>query len=148
MGWPGATQGLGQGWVLSSPQGSIWPGLLGVLGQEEEAQARAGAAQDSDVGLAWVSLSFVILTLFLIRGTVFRSWDLLMLSAARLVDAKDGVTASLRKWEVERGWRTEWRDSQPACSGSVEKSIPCSEQPSRAHPIFQTRGADGLMMGL
>lgn len=72
-----------------------------------------------------------------------------MLSAARLVGAKDGVTASLRKWEVGRGWRTEWRDSQPACSGSVEKSIPCSEQPSRAHPVFQARGAhrsdDGIV---
>lgn len=46
---------LGLGSLLSPWSGTGWP--AGGLGPEEEAQAKAGAAQDLDMGLAWVSLS-------------------------------------------------------------------------------------------
>ena len=72
---------------------------------------------------------------------VFRSWDLLMSSAACMIDAKDGVPASLRKLKVKWGWRNKWRDSQAHAQAGVEESIPCSEQLSQAHPASQVRGA-------
>lgn len=57
MSYPRAGPGLGP---LFSPGLSTAWFAGGSWGQQEEAQARAGAAQDSDVGLAWVSLSFMI----------------------------------------------------------------------------------------
>lgn len=58
-----------------------------------------------------------------------------------MIDAKDGVPASLRKLKVKWGWRNEWRDPQACAQAGVEESILCSEQLSRAHPPSQVRGA-------
>lgn len=58
MSYPRAGPGLAS-LLPRAPYGLV---CWGSWGRQEEAQARAGAAQGSDVGLARVSLSFVILT--------------------------------------------------------------------------------------
>lgn len=141
-------QGLGQGWVLSSPQGSVQPDLPGVLGLIGRSPGQGWSSTGFRCEPGLFLFIFCDPDSFLTGGNVFCSWDLLMLSAAHLTDAKDGVMANLKKWEVERAWRTAWQNSQPACSGSVEKrSLALSSCPGLT-THFRLEGPTGLMVGL
>lgn len=109
VGWAdGVAQGLGQGWVLSSPQGSVQPDFLGVLVVIGRGPGQGWSSSGFRCEPGLVLFIFCDPDSFLTGGNVFCSWDLLMLSAAHLTDANDGAMASLRKWEVERAWRIAW----------------------------------------
>lgn len=118
------------------------PGLSGVLGSQEEAQAGAGAAQGLKVGVAWV-LIFLGSQFRPPRRTVFCSWDLLLLSADPPISARERVAACSRKLKGQQEVKLrDWLLGQCARAVGREHPLPGS------FPELARLRAGGLLAGL